>query len=611
MKANLDIIIASADDTLMAALSKTMDETVYSFQQVSSLNAAMNIAQFDAIIIDDDLEELSIHCQRIRQANQQATLLLLTSKTAVPYIDQMIAQGVDDIVMKPICPALLNKKLVALVARYYLNHTVDADNEMMQYTIKNTCQEMSLSLAAIRELNRLLLNAGLSKAQQVYLRSYARYTDNLMFNLQNLQGFDEIINGLIDLNIRHFSMNDLIRRVVEQFADKAEEKNLELILTMTDDIPELKGDAEKIYQVLLNLMNNAIQYTATGEIELGIEVVSWQQERVKLRLYVRDSGEGISAQSHQDLMRFFTQAESAFVDSSMVGLGLTISNYLVRLMGGHIHVESVAGLGSLFDFSLMIEWSENINHVQDQPFKHVSLLVAEDHDITQQTIKALLVAKGADVDLVNNGFEVIHQLCSNKRYDAVLMDVQMPEMDGIEATQIARRKGIDIPIIAITALVVKDDINQCMDAGMNDFIAKPIDKDFLMHTLSKWVSAQHNVDAETLVIFNVEKALKKVRSNKGLLVILLRNFINESHVIHENMESAFKVENYKTIESLSGILKGVANHIAAEQIFAILQTLEKAAFKKDKVSINKHLHSLFAALSRFANTVEAKGLFLK
>jgi CheY-like chemotaxis protein len=297
---------------------------------------------------------------------------------------------------------------------------------------------------------------------------------------------------------RHpFTLSSCIEEAINLISTLASEKGLKLHYTAEGDIPEaIAGDKSRIRQVLVNLLSNAVKFTQKGEIEVRAKASKLADDNYEIQFSVRDTGIGISQETLDRLFQPFSQADASTSRKyGGTGLGLAISKRLVELMGGRIWVESVEGKGSTFYFTIQAKKSTiPVNKAlqvfmhQDQPkqTRELSILLAEDNMVNQ--MMAILMHKklGYNADKVANGLEVLLAL-ESKSYDLILMDVQMPEMDGLQATREIRRRWPSggPKIVALTAHAIAGDREKCLEAGMDDYLCKPINLEDLKVTLER------------------------------------------------------------------------------------------------------------------------------
>jgi CheY-like chemotaxis protein len=258
------------------------------------------------------------------------------------------------------------------------------------------------------------------------------------------------------------------------------------------------GDPARINQILINLLNNAVKFTEKGSITISVSCRPQEDGKCEVHFAVKDTGIGIPEDKMQRLFHPFSQADASIARRyGGTGLGLVISKRLTELMGGGMWAESLAGIGSTFHFTIMVQPSPTRplqkgaipeSKIRLEPGGHLQILLAEDNLVNQKVTGTMLKKLGHRADVAANGLEVLPAL-ERQHYDLILMDVQMPEMDGLEAAREIRRRwpGPDRPVIvAMTAMALEGDREMCLDSGMDDYISKPVKMDMLKTALDKW-----------------------------------------------------------------------------------------------------------------------------
>ncbi|HMS07336.1 MAG TPA: response regulator, partial [Burkholderiaceae bacterium] len=360
--------------------------------------------------------------------------------------------------------------------------------------------EIRTPMNAIIGLAHLLQQEQPRPDQAGQLASLSGAANHLLSIIDNVLDLSKIESHELMLESERINLRALGERVIAIVADQAKAKGVALRLEVPRDLPRLRGDATRLAQALLNYMSNAIKFTSQGSVTLSMRVAGQTAGQALVRFEVRDTGIGIAPEVLARLFRPFQQAEE---DTTRLyggtGLGLTITRHLARLMGGDAGAESVSGKGSTFWFTAGLAPDEAPDsqpptlddtpmHILRQQHMLARVLLAEDHPINQEIVRNLLEAAGLTVTVVADGEAALEELV-RENYDLVLMDVQMPRMDGIEATrEIRRRPTIQhIPVIAVTANVFSEDRERCLDAGMNDFLAKPVRPDELYSSVLRWL----------------------------------------------------------------------------------------------------------------------------
>ena len=376
----------------------------------------------------------------------------------------------------------------------------EAANLAKSSFLANMSHEIRTPMSGMLGMTGLLLGTSLTDKQRNYAEKIRTSGNSLLAILNDILDFSRINAGKLTLENVPFSMEDVMENVVNIFGSLVAEKGIRLQATIAPELTAtLLGDPLRLAQVINNLMGNAVKFTQAGEIRLTVKARRQTSAEVDLEISVQDTGIGMTEEELSRLFTTFGQAdESTTRRFGGTGLGLAISRQLVELMGGTIRAESTPGEGSVFTVVLSFPVAPEII-VQDMPlrpvkpregFTGVRALVAEDHELHQEIITELLRQLGIDVDIARNGKEVL-EMVRAQDYDILFMDIQMPEMDGIEAAREIRKldKGsaARLPILALTALAMTGDREKSLDAGMNDHLNKPVDLDLLIAALRRWL----------------------------------------------------------------------------------------------------------------------------
>ncbi|MBW2467360.1 MAG: response regulator, partial [Deltaproteobacteria bacterium] len=374
--------------------------------------------------------------------------------------------------------------------------------------LANMSHEIRTPMNAIIGMTHLTQQTELTAKQRDYLNKIHSSANMLLRVINDILDFSKIEAGKLKMEVVDFSLKNVMDNLASMIAVKAQEKGLKILFPIADDVPLfLVGDPLRLSQVLINLTTNAIKFTESGEVVVSVDCEKITPDWVFLRFCVTDTGIGLTEDQQTRLFKAFDQADTSTTRQyGGTGLGLSISKKLVEMMGGEISVESKPGQGSTFTITIGFGLSQKEKIKDEVPVKPLSaaieekdklqglrILLVEDNKINQLVAQELLKVVGIVVEIANNGREAVDKVRTDT-FDGVLMDIQMPEMDGFEAT-IAIRNMADkknLPIIAMTAHAMVGDREKSIAAGMNDHITKPIEPDELYSALLKWIKPQES-----------------------------------------------------------------------------------------------------------------------
>ena len=492
--------------------------------------------------------------------------------------------------------------------------------------------EIRTPIHSIMGMTDLMLDTMLTPGQDEYLSILKSSTDSLMAVVNDILDFSKIEAGRLELEEINFDLRNLIEQVTEMLALRAQRRGLELVYHIPPQVPTaLVGDPRRLRQVLLNLTDNAVKFTPQGEIVIQVEMQAEQEEEVELVFAVCDTGIGISEDKRDVVFEPFQQADGSTTrEYGGTGLGLTISRQLVELMGGCIWVKSHLGEGSAFHFTLrlkkqagdrraavgsaaMADWQElPAQETEKEPERAIPaatiervglhVLLAEDNLAAQLVGKKTLEKAGYTVQIAGDGLGVL-RLLEEREFDLVLMDVEMPQMDGLEATRAIREREAEssqhIPILAVTAYAAKEDQERCLEAGVDGYLSKPVSPEKLGAAIERFLSPDGAGDAAPPVDLAV--ALEATNGDKELLLEAVKLFLERDYPRHlEGLRAGLVQQDARAIKRAAHGIKGVVDSFGGRAARDAALRLETIGRKGDLNGAQSALAALEAEIERFA-----------
>lgn len=435
-----------------------------------------------------------------------------------------------------------------------------------QQFLSNMSHEIRTPMTAIIGFTKVVLRTDLTIKQKEYLKAIKTSGDALIVLINDILDLAKVDAGKMTFSHKPFRIALSISAMLHLFEIKIQEKNLKLIKEYDNRIPEvLVGDPVRLHQIIINLMSNAVKFTTKGKITTNVRLLSEIDDVVTIEFSVTDTGIGINKNRIEHIFENFQQATS---ETSRLyggtGLGLAIAKQLVEMQDGTISVKSKINEGSTFSFSLPfqktkaeVELEAEIIEI-DPDIKNIKVLVVEDIALNQLLMKTLLDDFGFENDNAANGKIAIEKL-KTKSYDIILMDLQMPEMNGFEATDYIRKTmNSQIPIIALTADVTTVDLTKCKDFGMNGYIAKPVDERLLYSKIvglvRKATLKRHNEDevnessrSNKYKTIDLERLYHSTKSNPVLVMEMISLYLEQTPPLISTMKQALSVKNWNSV----------------------------------------------------------------
>ena len=476
--------------------------------------------------------------------------------------------------------------------------------------LSNMSHEIRTPLNGIIGFLDFLKQTPLSEKQQKYVDNIKLSANSLLEIINDILDFSKIEAGKLDLELIEEDIVETVHKAVRILQFHAQQKGLSLLLDIQPGIPQYaRHDPIRLKQVLVNLLSNAVKFTERGEVELKMQYTLKKERQCVYHFSVRDTGIGINREQREKLFEAFSQADPSTTRKyGGTGLGLAISNKLVKKMGSQLTVESEPGVGSVFSFSMETVWTKKENHIPKvrknlhPPAKKMAaspkILVAEDVEINMELVTNLIqeYIPNATIFKAMDGEKALKKAVTEKP-DLILMDVHMPLMNGLDATRKIREHESlkkQMPIIALTAGVVKEDIEHCFKAGMDDYLTKPIRHDKFIEVLSQFLEPHEpNADDEQqqddqpneetsdqfveIQGVDVEEGINRFVGDRALYFKLLMQFAGESAKFINELIKAYEDKDQETFRSTAHKIKGLAYNLSAIEMGDAAKTLEKTA----------------------------------
>lgn len=479
----------------------------------------------------------------------------------------IVARDVTD--QKRIVTELNNAKELAelanTIAQKATRKAEDAVKAKQQF-LSNMSHEIRTPMNAIIGFTKVILKTELTPKQKEYLTAIKISGDALIVLINDILDLAKVDAGKMTFEQIPFKMESSIFAMLHLFETKIQEKNLKLNIEYDDSIPKvLLGDPVRLHQIILNLVSNAVKFTKKGVITVSVKLIDEDDEKTKISFAVSDTGIGIEKSKLEKIFENFQQASSG--TSRLyggTGLGLSIVKQLTHAQGGVIHVESEVSKGSIFSFTLdfpkTTECTENDFEMPelDVALKNINVLVAEDIPLNQLLMKTILDDLGFECNIASNGKIAIEKL-ETEHFDVVLMDLQMPEMNGFEATEYIRTiLKLDIPIIALTADVTTVDLAKCTAVGMNDYIAKPVDERVLYSKIlsvvkknkfSQDFSKNKEERNQKSKCTDLDYLNQRTKSNPDLMMEMISLYLEQTPPLVSAMKQSLKDKNWQKLYS--------------------------------------------------------------
>ena len=588
--------------------------------------------KMDGLEVCEQLKANSVH--------REIPIIFLTASHEREQLLKAFDLGAADYITKPFNAAeLLARVRTHLEFKQTRDRLLEALEEAEEATrvksqfLATMSHEIRTPMNAVLGMTELMLNTELNSQQLDFLQTLKVSGENLLAIINDILDFSKLEAGEVRLEKRDFDLNNLLKDIVYLFTSQSQAKGIKLSCTLASDVPRnITSDEYRLRQILANLVSNGIKFTEKGEVSIRVEVRAGE----KIYFAVKDTGIGIAPEGQEQLFQSFSQLDlSTTRKYGGTGLGLAICKQLVRLLGGEIGVESTRGYGSTFWFTISSSGNlkesnfreEVVFAIEEKPKERVEIrngnkqdlkiLLVEDTPINQKVILNQLELLGYKADWVNNGQEALERLTESK-YDIILMDCQMPVLDGYRATEMLRQqegKEMHTVVIGLTAYAMKGDREKCLAAGMDDYLSKPVSMTDFSATIAKWsplkdeiTFAEENEVKEIGITKSIATKLRSPLDRNRLARIsggdrnfeseLLAFFVGEAKNYLIRSREAIAKGDCSTLANLAHQIKGSSANLGLRLMPEIAARLESQALENNLEQASGFVSELEQILER-------------
>ena len=494
-----------------------------------------------------------------------------------------------------------------------------------QNFLANMSHEIRTPMNGIIGMANQLAKTDLDKSQSFFLENIMSASDNLLIIINDILDLSKIEAGKLTIEEIGFEPDLIVDRAMQVMKPKAEEKGLVFEKSYFD--PEISnvllGDPFRLNQVLLNLISNAIKFTEKGRIDISCNLLSEDELTQTIKISVTDTGIGMDDEFVKKLFSKFTQEDESITRKfGGTGLGMNISSELIDLMGGTIDVESAKGQGTTIVIQMScrkgtdddIQEKKTIE-INKQIFQNKRFLVTDDNEMNRLVASTILKSHGASVEEAVDGKDAI-KIMENQQFDLVLMDVQMPIMNGLDATKYIRENiSSDIPIIALTAYALKGDEEKFLKVGMNDYLSKPFDESVFLNLIAKYlgepietteiIDSEADVEDEDSLLFNLNSLNAIAGVNPEFIKQICNIFVKQAEDLSTSMQESFNENDFERIRNLAHGIKPSIDNMGIISLYDLIREIERTEWDmSSKVELGKQINNLNKVLAKVCDQLK-------